>query len=266
MRVTRHLITSELLGEDVEVLQTGTAATADSVVWLLHGRAAASQEVAAVLGRLDAPRCVVLAPVGPWMGGSHWWVDSASTTGCLVESAVAGEVLPRAERLAAVRPRHRIVAGWSMGGAAALRWALTGRGAAASAVLVAPASYPGQPPLGSSARTSGAFGVGGRRFVARRYLKTMCHRRLLPDRDTTAPLRVSIVVGINEAPQQFADGWHSLREDASALHDALVASPGCSSSLSLVDAGHDEDLWPVALTLGLASVRSVLPGDHRVVG
>jgi S-formylglutathione hydrolase FrmB len=200
----------------------------------------------------------IAAPVGPWTEVA-WWVDSAHRDGRPVESAVLGEVLPEVERrLGGPADREsRIVAGSSMGGAAAVCWMLRHDDLFGAAALIAPACFTDPPPEGPLTHQSGAFGVGERQFDPDRWASLMSYRRLLAERRaTSAPIRVGTVVGDAEVVQDdhSGSGRSSLTLEAAKLHVALLDAPGVSSSLRVIGAGHTWDFWIPGISLALELV------------
>lgn len=261
---------SETLGESVRLLaarpQRGCGSDRGDddlpVVWLLHGRGAPYDEVRRLVASLGAAmdsgrlaRHIILAPWSPWLDGAGWWVDSPSPGGRLLESAMLHDVLPHVERVwgLAPGPGRRIVAGYSMGGGAALRWLLTRDDLFGAAALVAPAAYSVAPPIESSARTSGAFRLGSEPFDQPTWEHLMSYRRLLLDerRDPRAPAPVAIVVGDREPIQAYPGERSSLTVEAARLHTSLVESQGLRSSLRVIDGGHTDELWAPGLAMAL---------------
>jgi hypothetical protein len=93
----------------------------------------------------------------------------------------------------------------------------------------------------------------------------MSYRWLLAQRrPASAPLRVGIVVGDGEVVEDYPSdtGRSSLTLEAAKLHVALVDSPGVSSSLRVIGAGHTWDFWIPAISQALELVGS--PADAGV--
>lgn len=127
---------------------------------------------------------------------------------------------------------------------AALRWALVRQDLFGSAVLLSPAVYEGSPAIDSSARTTGAFGVGARVYVPDRFLEVMHVPRLLAARQPgAARTRVVIMVGDQEPAQSDESGPCDLDLGAARLHAALRRRPDVDSSLRVVGGGHDWPTW-----------------------
>jgi len=231
------------------LLASGSAPVGRTWIWLLHGHGAGAHDTRPLLAALaeatqrgQLPELAVAVPDGPWLDRGSWWVDTALP----VETALLQDVLPAVEGSLGDRPSpvRRCVAGISMGGAAALRWALAHHDLFGSAALLSPAVYE-TPPPDSSARTTGAFGAGPDRFVERRWHETMDFRALLASRERSGPVtRVATVVGDREPAQDGGDGAAAdLDLQAVRLHAALKRHPRIRSSLRIVGGGHDQATW-----------------------
>lgn len=110
---------------------------------------AANAAIAA--GRMP-PAVIVVPEIG-----RSWGLDTQER----MQTALAEELLPAAARRwrGGEGRRGRVVGGISAGGYAALRLAMLHPDRFAAAVLLSPAVYVPQPPEGSGARRSGAFGL-----------------------------------------------------------------------------------------------------------
>lgn len=270
-------------------------------VWLLHGREGSAEQVRPVVGAVAAaaaagalPPCVVVVPDGPWSQRMGWWADSAYTgvpggppPGRPVETGLLQEVLPAVENAVAAsfgapaQPMppdgepggghsgafagRRVIAGISMGGAAALRWVLRPDHLFDSALLLSPAVYRSAPPFVSSARTSGAFGVGAAVFDGQRFAELAGWESLLVARGPDlGKLEIATLVGDGEVAQEgldHADGTdRPLLDDpepfdldlqAARLHAALRRRPDIATHLRVTAGGHDLDVWCNAAVEGL---------------
>ncbi|HYG95409.1 MAG TPA: alpha/beta hydrolase-fold protein [Nocardioides sp.] len=259
-------IDSALLGEPARVVLARPESTSHAPVpwvWLLHGSRSAVADVTWMVEGLDAARgagdagaYTIAAPVGPW-SETAWWVDSEFVGGRPVESAVLTEVLPEVERQygGPASRDDRIIAGYSMGGGAALAWALRHDDLFGAAALAAPAAFAEGPPVRSSTDETGAFGVGDQQFDPDRWASLMSYPLLLADRrSTSAPLRVGTVVGDAEVIEDYPFGRSSLTLEAAKLHIALTDAPGVTSSLRVIGAGHTWDFWIPAISQALELV------------
>lgn len=131
-RITFATIASEALGRELPVAivapaQPGPAAEAP-VLFFLHGRGRTHRSLidspAACEALLQAPFHVVLP-----QGEDGWYVNSPAQPDARYDTYLA-EVIAWAERRLPVarEPRRRGIAGWSMGGYGAVRFAQTHRG------------------------------------------------------------------------------------------------------------------------------------------
>jgi enterochelin esterase-like enzyme len=261
------LVDSALLGEPADVVVAlppgGAGGGLVPWVWLLHGWGSTAADATWVVEGLDAALAagdlgpyIIAAPAGPWSATS-WWVDSAHDDGRPVETAVLTEVLPEVERtIGGPSGRdQRIVAGSSMGGGAAVVWALRHPELFGAAALVAPAAFADVPLAGPLVQSSGAFGVHNAAFDGERWASQMSYRRLLTTRESNAPsLRVATVVGDAEEISDYPNdtGRSSLTLEAAKLHVALADADGVSSMLRVIRGGHTWDFWIPALGLALS--------------
>lgn len=257
-------VPSGVLGQPVRVLASRPEASGGSTrwLWLLHGRGAAMADVSRLVDGLGDATTVV-APYAPWADGAAWWADSDLDGGLPLESALLYDVLPHLEACWGPPPDRadRLVGGYSMGGGAALRWAIAHDDLFGGAALVAPAAFADEPPLSSSARSSGAFGSEGRWFDPARWDALMRYQDLLSRR--TRPYRrsrVAIIVGDQEEVQDYPGGRSSLTLEAARLHTHLRDAEAVESALRVVGAGHGDDFWLPAMTQALA-VLATLDGQ-----
>ncbi|MDQ3450971.1 MAG: esterase family protein [Actinomycetota bacterium] len=290
------VIDSPVLGQSWRVLvqaPSGSPPHRLPWIWLLHGSTASADEVGPVLTAAaeamssgDIAPMIIAVPDAPEGYRSSWWVDSSyapsepqpqphvvggfiASPGRPLERALLEDLLPAAETRFGPRPgaAQRTIGGISMGGAAALRWLIVRPDLFGSAVLLSPAAYDPWPSLDSSARATGAFGVGDEIFEPSRFGELMHYPTLLADRPagpTTA--RVVIIVGDEEPVQssEAAGGDLASRCDldlqAARLHATLKERPDFRSSLRVVGGGHD---WPV-WQRGIVTALGILAGRELV--
>ena len=143
-----------------------------------------------------------------------------------------------------VGPEERTIGGISMGGAAAVRWLLVRPELFGSAVLLSPAVYEPFPSMNSSARLTGAFGVGATLFDPHRFRALMSYPTLLAARPPNPlPTRVVILAG-DEEPAQWNETIRcDLDLEAVRLHVTLKERADFRSSLRIVAGGHDWAVW-----------------------
>jgi poly(3-hydroxybutyrate) depolymerase len=147
------------------------------VLYLLHGRGDTMQAWTQVKDSLDdmiqrkiMPPVIAVMPDAPWSQRGNWYVDSAYTgaddPGRPVETALTRDLVRAVDatyRTAAIR-EARLIGGYSMGGAGALRFALAHQDLFGSALVLSSAIYTPIPPADSSTRSFGAFGIGDQKF------------------------------------------------------------------------------------------------------
>lgn len=241
------------------------------VLYLLHGRGDSMEawtRVTADLDRLIAagtvPPVVAILPDAPWSDRGNYYVDSAYTGADLpgrpVETAFTRDLVAHVDatyRTAAHRGA-RLVGGYSMGGAGALRYVLAHPDLFANALVLSPAVYRPLPPADSSAREFGAYGEGAERFSAAVY-ERLNYPALLPGLDPDLPVRMYIAVGDDEWPNPDpADAVHDLDHEAATLYNAVKRSPAVAAEFRVVDGGHDWGVWRPSFVDGLTHLAPTL--------
>lgn len=237
------------------------------VLYLLHGRGDTMQAWTRVKSTLDQmiaaktiPPIIAVMPDAPWSERGSWYVDSRYTTGKPVESALTGDLVKAVDaayRTAPIR-QARMVGGYSMGGAGALRYVLAHQDLFGSAIVLAPAVYTPLPPSDSSTRDYGAFGEGSAKFVDEIYQR-QSYPQLLPKVNPDLPVRLFIAVGDDEyANPDPADARHDLDFEAAALYNAARRAPGVSAEFRVVDGGHDWAAWAPAFEQALTHLGPAL--------
>jgi enterochelin esterase-like enzyme len=232
------------------------------VVYLLHGRGdnlLAWLEARGVLDDLIAagtiPPVIAVMPDAPSSRKAGFYIDSRFTgtkdlpAGEAVETALAHDLpafIDRKYRTLAAR-EGRLVAGYSMGGFGAVRFAFAHADRFAAAIVLSPALYLDLPPEDSSMRTFGAFGAGAKTFDG-----TLYGQLSQPWRGRTAaspPLKVFLAVGDDERVRDSE--FRSLTSDATDLHRVMRGVPAIEVQLRVFDGGHDWRVWRPGLRDGL---------------
>ncbi|MDW5328987.1 alpha/beta hydrolase-fold protein [Plantactinospora sp. KLBMP9567] len=241
------------------------------VLYLLHGRGdtmSAWTRVKADLDRVIAdgelPPVIAVLPDAPWSGRGSWYVDSGYTgaddPGRPVETALTRDLISYVDatyRTSAHRGA-RLVGGYSMGGAGALRYALAHQDLFANALVLSPAVYRPLPPSDSSAREYGAFGAGEERFSADVY-RRLNYPALLPTLDPELPVRMFVAVGDDEwANPDPVDAAHDLDYEAATLYNTVRRSEAVAAQFRVVDGGHDWDVWRPSFVDGLRQLAPTL--------
>ncbi|MGW0805988.1 alpha/beta hydrolase-fold protein [Nonomuraea sp. NPDC002799] len=259
---------SEALGESIAYTlylpngyARGTARL--PVLYLLHGRGDTMQAWTRVKTVLDdmirtkrIPPVIAVMPDAPWNERGNWYVDSGHTEGRPVETALTRDLVAHVDatyRTAPIR-QARLVGGYSMGGAGALRFALAHQDLFSAAAVLSPAVYTPLPPADSSARDYGAFGKGEEKFSDEVY-RELNYPALLPALDPDLPVRLFVAVGDDEyANPDPADARHDLDFESAALYNAARRSPAISANLRVLDGGHDWTVWTPAFEQAMAEL------------
>jgi len=263
---------SEALGEQIAYtayLPYGYAESTERypVLYLLHGRGdtmAAWTQVKSTLDQLiqdkKIPPMIAILPDAPWSERGSWYVDSQYVSGKPVETALTRDLVQAVDatyRTAPIR-QARLVGGYSMGGAGALRFALAHPDVFSEALVLSPAVYTPLPPADSSTRDYGAFGVGDQKFDDQRY-QDLSYPALLPHVDPDLAVKLFIAVGDDEwVNPDPADAHHDLDFEAEALYNAARRVPGISAQMRILDGGHDWGVWAPAFAQGMADLGPTL--------
>ena len=256
-----------MLGEPIRFVCHVPEAVGLPLVLLLHGRGGSMLDWLPTIARLDTamrsrglPSMALVAPDAPWLDRASWYVDSRSAGGRPVASAFLDDLLPAlGERLPVSYDRdQRVVAGVSMGGAGALTLGLGRPDAFASVVCLSPAAYETEPPEGSTARASGAFGEGAALFSPERY-RALGYRSLLDAWPGTHGLHVLVAVSDREMVLPGADaGRNDLDQEAARLYHALRRARGIRARLRIVHGTHTWETWEPELERALRSLARPL--------
>ncbi|MEX2534520.1 MAG: alpha/beta fold hydrolase [Trueperaceae bacterium] len=184
-----------------------------------------------------------VAAVAPGSGTS-WWVDGREA----VESAVIDELLPHVRTQTGLGKAGRLlVAGFSMGGFGAVRYALRYPRLFSGAIAMSSALYDDLPPPGSSARGSGAFGTP---FDERRWRQFNYPALLDSYRDSGRQVPFFIAAGDSDWNEPA--GWRFNSEYQSLLlFERLNKEFGSPARLKIDSGGHDWNFWRPMLLEGL---------------
>ncbi len=233
-------------------------------IYLLHGRGSTAAEWARVgrdLDRLAAageiPPLIAVLPDAPWNQRASYFVDSVYTgpePGRPVETAFTTELIlhvDAAYRTIADRSA-RAVAGYSMGGYAALRYALAHADLFMGAIVLSPAVYVPFPPQGSSTREFGAFGVGDRLFDEAAWTARNYPAAAEVFAASGFRSRLFIAVGDDEYKHPDpADRLHDLDLEAHMVFNFVSRVPNLSAELRVLDGGHDWSVWRAGFIEGI---------------
>lgn len=238
------------------------------VLYLLHGRGDTMTAWAQVKSELDGliesgavQPVIAVMPDASWSSRGNYYVDSAYTgaddPGRPVETALTRDLIGHIDatyRTAAHRGA-RLVGGYSMGGAGALRYALAHQDLFAHALVLSPAVYTPQPPDDSSAREFGAYGNGTSRFDESVY-ERLNYPALLSGLNEELPVRMFIAVGDDEWAGPEPD--HDLDFEAAKLYNTIRRSEAVSAQFRVLDGGHEWAVWRAGFVDGLKHLSKTL--------
>ena len=234
------------------------------VIYLLHGRGDSMEAWRTIQPDLDRliaareiPPVIAVLPDAPSNRRAGYYIDSRFTGGRRVETALTTDLVTHIDATYRTQAERtgRIVAGYSMGGYGALRFALAHPELFRAAIVLSPAVYHPLPPKDSSTREFGAFGDGEVGFIDAIY-REKNYPALLPDfRATKLPLIMFIAVGDDEAVQADANGAvRDLDFEAHALYAAVRRVPTIDAQLRVVDGGHNWATWRPTFVEGVRYV------------
>ena len=259
--ITAAKVRSATLGEDIAYnvyLPGGYQASSQRypVIYLLHGRGDSMSAWTQLKGRLDEliatgeiPPTIAVMPDAPWSQRAGYYVDSAyrgKVPGRPVETALLRDLLPHIDasyRTIADRS-GRAIAGYSMGGSGALRYALVHPELFGASIVLSPAVYSPLPPADSSAREFGAYGKGKDPFSAAVYRKLNYPAAFKSFATKGLPAHLFIAVGDDEYKNPLPEDYqHDLDFEAHVVFNQAVRVPNLTSEFRVVDGGHDWDVW-----------------------
>lgn len=241
-----HAFRSAVLGREWKLavyVPDGDAAAraAHPVLYLLHGHGGNETDWAHAGDVVRTADSLIVAGHVPAFlivmpdGGNSWWVDGPEP----IATAFVEDLIPHVERTWRADPRRgaRLIAGLSMGGYGALRFALRHPRTFGAAALLSPAIYDPAPPMNSGARQAGVFG-------ATAFDDSVWKAKNWPAlwdayRAARAPVPVWILSGDDDA--FFIEG------EVAKLYGRFRAD-SLPAELRIVDGGHDWAVW----TRGLA--------------
>lgn len=242
------------------------------VVYLLHGRgdkqaawAIIKPDLDRLIGEGRIGPLIAVMPDAPWSRRANYYIDSQFTgsadgklpAGADVETAFTRDLVAHVDSTYPTQADRagRIVAGYSMGGYGAIRYALAHPDLFASAIVLSPAVYVPLPPPDSSTREFGAFGKGSAIFDDEIYTKWNYPAVLPAFVATRLPLTMFIAVGDDEhALTDPAQATHDLDYEAHTLYNRVRRVPGITAQLRVVNGGHNWDTWRPTFVEGLQYV------------
>jgi enterochelin esterase-like enzyme len=211
------------------------------------------------------PPVIAVMPDAPSNHRAGYYIDSQftgsssveQTRGESVESAFTQDLIAHID---ATYPTHsdrseRIVAGYSMGGYGAIRYALAHPELFSAAIVLSPAVYVPLPPKDSSTREFGAFGRGSILFDEDIYASKN-YPAIIPAFEATGlSLAMFIAVGDDEHALANPDeSAHDLDYEAHTLYNKIRRVPHISAQLRVVDGGHNWETWRPTFIEGIQYV------------
>lgn len=263
---------SEALGEEIRYrvyLPATRRHERCASAYLLHGRGddleawtRVAQQLDEMIHRRVIPPVVVVMPDAPWSDGGSWYVDSAYTgtpLGRPIETALTRDLVAHVDATYGTVPdrAHRVVGGYSMGGAGALTYLFRHPDLFSGGLVLSPAVYDPLPPADSSAREFGAFGSDAEAFVDDIYATSNAEGLLAAyaARADAPPVRLFLAVGDDEWPNPLPeDARHDLDQETATVHNRSKRVAGASSQLRVLDGGHDWPVWEPGFVEGLPYV------------
>ena len=214
-------------------------------------------------GRLDEliangeiPPTIAVMPDAPWSNRASYYVDSAykgKDPGRPVETAFTRDLVPHVDatyRTIADRT-GRAIAGYSMGGSGALRYAMAHPELFGASIVLSPAVYSPQPPVDSSAREFGAYGKGQSLFSEAVYSKLNYPAAFKSFAGKGLQSHLFLAVGDDEDKNPKPEDYqHDLDFEAHVVFNQAVRVPNLTSEFRVVDGGHDWDVWGPTFTEG----------------
>ena len=206
------------------------------VLYLLHGNGGGLYDwtnlghiqptADALIAHGDIPPAIIVMPDA----GSTWYVDRKEK----METAVIRDLIADVERnFRAIGARNgRVLAGLSMGGYGALRFALKYPETFAAAALLSPAIYDPEPPANSGARRAGVFGE--QQFDAEVW-KQLNYPSLW---EAFLAKKITVPMYINSGD----DDDYFIEADAARLY-SLLRRNGQPAELRIVDGAHRWAVW-----------------------
>jgi enterochelin esterase-like enzyme len=219
------------------------------VVYLLHGSDGDVQGWDFIYPLLDSliqeqqiPPMVTVTPAT----GTSWWVDSDSIK---YETAFIQDLIPEIDQQfrTITNRKGRGIAGYSMGGFGALRYALRYPDYFGSAMILSAALYQDLPPSGSSARTSGAFGVP---FDVEIWNEKNYPGLLVNYFKTGLTVPLFIATGDDDWNHE-EDFRYNVEQQAVFLYGKLHKEGGSPAELRIVNGGHTQTVWKKTFEEGI---------------
>ena len=158
----------------------------------------------------------------------------------------------------------RLVGGYSMGGYGALRYVLAYPQTFAGAIVLSPAVYTPLPPLDSSTREFGAFGIGDNLFDEKLY-QNLNYPSLVADFEATSQ-RVGVFIAVGDDEWKHPnpeDQRHDLDLEAHLVFNTLSRVRNIEAEFRVYDGGHDWMVWRRGFVEGMRFLSPLLQPDDE---
>lgn len=238
------------------------------VVYMLHGR---GDNLSAwgrnktmwdeLIAAGTVPAFIGIMPDAPSSDRGGYYVDSAYTNaklpGAQVETGIVRELLPHVDATYRTLPQRtaRALAGYSMGGYGALRYALVYPELFCASIVMSPAVYTPLPPAGSSTREFGAFGTGNTLFVDEIYRAKNYPALLDGFAAKGLAMRMFIAAGDDEYKNENpAEALNDIDVEAHLLFNRVSRVKNLTAELRILNGDHDWVVWQPAMREGLADI------------
>lgn len=227
------------------------------VIYLLHGRGDTMDAWLNIRGSLDQliasgdiPPLIAVLPDMPSNDRASYYIDSQYTGNLYraeaVETAFFADFIPHIDQTYRTNAERagRFIGGYSMGGYGAIRYALAHAEQFTGALILSPAVYTPLPPVDSSTREFGAFGLGDQLFDEAIY-QSLNYPALIENMDfSPTPLDFFIAVGDDEwkhpAPE---DRLHDLDVESHLFFNQVARVSAFTAQFRVYDGGHDWLVW-----------------------
>lgn len=210
------------------------------VIYLLHGNGDDENAWNGAYKILDSLiNCRIVPPVIAVTpsGKRGWWVDSDEA----FESAVIKDLIPQIDSCFRTKDSRndRMIAGYSMGGYGALRYGLAWSDLFCACAIFSPALYNEEPPGGSSARTTGAF---GKPFDIERWRQLNYTAAL--ETYMKKGQEVFFFIGAGDDDWNNEEGMkYNVEMQTVLLYQKLHKELKIPAELRIIDGGHSWDVW-----------------------
>ena len=226
------------------------------ILFLLHGSGGAEDDWDRAVPLFD--KMIADGNIAPFIGvavgtGTSWWVNGREQ----FEKAYVRDLIPFIEaNYPVTRSREgHALAGFSMGGYGALRYALEYPEYFSSTILLSPALYSEQPPEGSSAISSGSFG--------KPFDPELWKHRNYPNQIQSylkKDLPVHIFIGAGDDDWNHTEGQvYNMEVQSVKLYSTFHRKHDQPAELRIVNGGHNWNLWLPLLEEALIDLHKHSP-------